>query len=152
MLDVRWLDVFGATRAARGREACSRITKGSKSDCLTVHSPTRHSALALRSIKLVHTLVWALFAGCVLLIPILSYFDYLLAAASLVGVVLVEVIILLFNRLSCPLTNVAARYTDDRRANFDIYLPEWLARHNKSIFGLLYALGSLYLVARWATS
>jgi hypothetical protein len=31
-----------------------------------------------------------------------------------------------------------ARYTDDRHYNFDIYLPEWLAKHNKSIFGALY--------------
>ena len=46
-----------------------------------------------------------------------------------------------------PLTAVAARYTDDRRANFDIYLPEWLARYNKQIFGPLYAMGVAYLVA-----
>jgi hypothetical protein len=32
-------------------------------------------------------------------------------------------------------TAVAARYTDDRRTNFDIYLPEWLARYNRQIFG-----------------
>jgi hypothetical protein len=47
------------------------------------------------------------------------------------------------------LTGIAARYTDDRRANFDIYLPEWLARHNKTIFGALYLLGLAYLLARW---
>ena len=44
---------------------------------------------------------------------------------------------------SCPLTSIAARYTDDRRANFDIYLPEWLARHNKAVFGALYVAGIL---------
>jgi hypothetical protein len=46
-------------------------------------------------------------------------------------------------------TAVAARYTDDRRANFDIYLPEWLARQNKEIFGPLYAAGVVYLVAMY---
>jgi hypothetical protein len=30
--------------------------------------------------------------------------------------------------MRCPLTGIAARYTDDRRDNFDIYLPPWLAR------------------------
>ena len=40
-----------------------------------------------------------------------------------------------------PLTTVAARCTHERRANFDIYLPEWLARYNKHIFGALYAAG-----------
>jgi hypothetical protein len=55
--------------------------------------------------------------------------------------------VLLFNRMRCPLTGVAARYTDDRRDNFDIYLPEWLARHNKTIFGTLYVAGVLLTVA-----
>lgn len=47
------------------------------------------------------------------------------------------------------LTAVAARYTDDRRVNFDIYLPEWLARYNKQIFGPLYLAGVTYLVMRY---
>ena len=33
---------------------------------------------------------------------------------------------LVVNRWRCPLTSAAERYTTDRRANFDIYLPEWL--------------------------
>ena len=104
---------------------------------------------ALRSIKLIHTVVWALFASCILLIPILTYLGYILAAVLLVGFVLVEVVVLLFNGLRCPLTTVASRYTDDRRDNFDIFLPEWVARHNKSIFGPLYLVGSIYALARW---
>jgi hypothetical protein len=53
--------------------------------------------------------------------------------------------------MSCPLTDVAAKYTSDRRANFDIYLPEWLARHNKMIFGLLYLVSLGYLIVSWFT-
>lgn len=49
----------------------------------------------------------------------------------------------------CPLTDVAARYTEDRRDNFDIYLPEFLARHNKLIFGVLYVAGLFVLLVRW---
>ena len=60
-----------------------------------------------------------------------------------------EVSVLLANRMRCPLTGVAARYTDDRSANFDIYLPVWLARHNKLIFGSLFVLDEMYLVSRW---
>jgi hypothetical protein len=30
-----------------------------------------------------------------------------------------------------------------------MYLPEWLARYNKQIFGPLYALGVAYLVMRY---
>ena len=52
------------------------------------------------------------------------------------------------NRWSCPPTGVAARYFDDRRVNCDIYLPEWLGRYSKQIFGLLYIIGVAYAVAR----
>lgn len=58
-------------------------------------------------------------------------------------------LILTFNRMRCPLTDVAARYTDERRANFDIYLPEWLAQNNKVIFGALYIGGVLLTVSTW---
>jgi len=57
--------------------------------------------------------------------------------------------VLLLNGGRCPLTPVAARYTTDRRANFDIFLPEWLARHNKALFGSLYLAGSAFVVYRW---
>ena len=44
---------------------------------------------------------------------------------------------------------VAAAYTPARRPNFDIYLPEWLARHNKEVFGTLFLAGVLLALARW---
>ena len=109
----------------------------------------RHRTGVLRAIKLVHTVIWAFFAGCIVAVPVLALLDRYLAAAVLAGIVLVEVVIIVANAWRCPLTGVAARYTDDRRDNFDIYLPEWLARHNKVIFGLLYAGGVLLTLGRW---
>ena len=53
------------------------------------------------------------------------------------------------NGWRCPLTAVASRYTDERRDNFDIYLPNWLASHNKLIFGALYVAGVAFALARW---
>ncbi len=44
---------------------------------------------------------------------------------------------------------LASRSTDDRRDNFDIYLPLWLARHNKVIFGTLFAAGLVFTAALW---
>ena len=67
----------------------------------------------------------------------------------LVGAVLVEVLVLVANRMRCPLTDVAAKFTDDRRDNFDIFLPLWLARHNKRIFGTLFALDLMLTLALW---
>lgn len=107
---------------------------------------------SLRKIKLVHTVIWAFFVACILAIPLLTALSQLRLAALFALIVAVEVAVLLLNRMSCPLTGVAARYTDDRRANFDIYLPEWVARHNKTIFGSLYVAGVLLLIVRWLAS
>lgn len=103
----------------------------------------------LRSIKLVHTAAWALFAGAILLIPVAAVLGAWTAALFLIGLVLLECLILVANRMRCPLTGVAARYTDDRRPNFDIYLPEWLAQYNKHIFGTLYIVGVLFTLYMW---
>jgi len=111
---------------------------------------TRSIAGSLRRIKLVHTVVWAFFAGCILAIPICAALRQIGVAGVLIAIVLVEVLVLAVNGLRCPLTGIAAQYTEDRRDNFDIYLPEWLARHNKVIFGLLYLFGILVTIARWA--
>jgi hypothetical protein len=103
----------------------------------------------LRAIKLLHTAVWAGFAGCIVAIPMLTLQGRFRLAAVLAVNVLGEVVVLAVNRWRCPLTPMAARYTDDRRANFDIYLPEWLARYNKEIFGPLYVAGVVFLAVRW---
>ena len=110
------------------------------------------NVVALRVVKLVHTLAWVLFAGCIVALPIVAWQRHFLAAAVLIAVVLVEVLVLLANRFRCPLTAVAARYTDDRRDNFDIYLPLWIARYNKHIFGTLFVAGVLFTVIVWRNS
>jgi hypothetical protein len=113
---------------------------------------TSEARRRLRAVKLVHTAVWAVFAGCIAAIPVLAWQQRPGVATVLAGLVLAEVVVLWLNGWRCPLTDVAARYTDDRRANFDIYLPEWLARYNKQIFGPLYAAGLLVLAIRWLAS
>lgn len=103
----------------------------------------------LVAIKLLHTVVWAFFAACVVAIPVAALSGRIQMGALLASVVLAEVVVLALNRWTCPLTPIASRYTADRRDNFDIYLPEWLARHNKTIFGSLYALGLATLLYTW---
>ena len=78
---------------------------------------------ALVGIKLLHTAVWLFFVGCIVAIPIAGALDRYAWAAAFTGLALVECLVLLANRGSCPLTGLAARYTEDRLANFDIYLP-----------------------------
>lgn len=99
---------------------------------------------ALRTIKVAHTIVWAFFVVCIAAIPVMAYLGNHGAAAFFTALVTLEVIVLGINAGRCPLTDVAARFTGDRRANFDIYLPEWLARYNKVIFGGLFVCGLAY--------
>lgn len=99
-------------------------------------------------VKVLHTVAWAFFAGCIIALPVAALTGRFRLAAMLAGAVFVEVAILALNHMKCPLTAVAARYTEDRSDNFDIYLPLWLARYNKQIFGTLFLVGGL--VSLWA--
>ena len=107
------------------------------------------TSAGLRIIKIVHTVIWVFFASCIFAIPILAWYGEYRYAALFIGIVFVEIVVLVFNSWSCPLTRIAARYTDDRRDNFDIYLPEGVARHNKLIFGVIYTASLFYTLARW---
>lgn len=104
---------------------------------------------ALVAIRLLHTAVWAFLAGCILTLPIpalLHRFDW---AIILTVIILVECVVLALNKGRCPLTGLAARFTDERTDNFDIYLPNWVARHNKAIFGTLFVINALFVLWCW---
>ena len=115
----------------------------------TVPGALTSPAFKLTAIKVVHTIVWGFFVACIGAVWLFACDGKLLYALLSIGIVMVEVVVLVLNGLRCPLARIAARYTDDRSANFDIYLPEWLAKNNKAIFGGLYAGGIILTVARW---
>jgi carbon starvation protein CstA len=108
------------------------------------------SPFMLSAIKIAHTIVWGFFVACIAAIWIFAWRGKYLNAALSIGMVSIEAVVLVLNGFHCPLTPIAARYTDNRRANFDIYLPEWLAKRTKPIFGGLYAGGVILTLARWA--
>jgi len=103
----------------------------------------------LTVIKLLHTVIWAALAGCILSLPVLAVFRRFRWAAIITIVVLLECGVLALNGGRCPLTDWAARYTADRASNFDIYLPNWLAEYNKLIFGILFVVGEFVVIACW---
>lgn len=103
----------------------------------------------LTAIKALHTVVWALLAGAIVSLPFLAAHGSFRWAAIFSIVVLVECGILLANGWRCPLTDLAAKYTADRSPNFDIYMPNWLARHNKTIFGTLFLVNEAIVLAKW---
>jgi len=111
-------------------------------------SPSPKPAV-LTAIKVTHTVVWAFFVACTVAIPFSAWRGAHGTAAWFAAIVAVEVIVLAVKGWRCPLSSVASRYTDERRGNFYIYLPNWLATHNKLIFGALYVAGVAFALAQW---
>jgi hypothetical protein len=103
----------------------------------------------LTAIKLLHTLTWAFMVACIVALPVVGVLRRFRWAAILSGIVLLECGVLAVNGGRCPLTDLAARFTNDRAPNFDIYLPNWLAQHNKEIFGVLFIVGELVVLGYW---
>lgn len=58
-----------------------------------------------------------------------------------IGLVIAEGLVLLMFRGRCPLTIIARNYSDSDKDNFDIFLPNWLARYNKRLFTTVYVVG-----------
>lgn len=89
----------------------------------------------LRIIKTVHTAIWVFFNG------VIFYMLYAVLTNKIdrwlwigYGLFILEGIILLVFKFFCPLTLLARKYSDSEKANFDIYLPHWLAKYNKLIY------------------
>ena len=106
----------------------------------------------LRAMKLAHTIIWAFFVLAILSIWALAARGDLVGAAWAIAIVLIEVAILGLNHGRCPLGRIVERYTQDRAANFDIYLPAWLAGRTQPIFGSLFGGGIFFTAVRWATT
>jgi hypothetical protein len=105
----------------------------------------------LRLLKIVHTLIWTIMAAAnftAFYLALVGRYNvwFYLSIVLLAG----EIVIVIFNSWHCPLTDIMAKYTSDRRANFDIYLPEWLARNNIKVFSVLMALEVIVLAAQRA--
>ena len=103
----------------------------------------------LHVIKVLHTVAWALFASAIVALPVAAWRSAFHVAFGLIGLISIELATLAAHHGNCPLTAVAARYTSERQPNFDIYLPVWLARWNKWIFGTMLAGGLLLTAALW---
>jgi hypothetical protein len=65
------------------------------------------------------------------------------------GLIGLETIVLLMFKMMCPLTVMARRYSDSAKDNFDIYLPNWLARYNKLIYSIIVGTILIILFSRW---
>jgi len=99
----------------------------------------------LVKVKILHTAIWIFFN----IVLIYLYYAVITNQIGLlfwlgIGAFAVELIVLLIYKWNCPLTFVARNYSDSNLDNFDIYLPIWVARHNKTIYSIL--LGILLII------
>lgn len=89
-------------------------------------------------VKFLHTLIWVFYSVVIfymLYAVIIGKIDrWLWIGYGLVGI---ECITLLSFNFSCPLTIIARRYSNSTKDNFDIYLPNWLAKNNKLIYCII---------------
>lgn len=86
-------------------------------------------------VKLIHTLIWIFFN------VVIFYMLYAVIRDEIgllfwigLGLVLLEGLTLLAFKFFCPLTLVARKYSSSTKDNFDIYLPNWLAKYTKLIY------------------
>jgi hypothetical protein len=101
-------------------------------------------------IKIIHTIIW-LFLNAVLF-----YIAYAVIVNKIdkyvwIGIAFIigEGIVLAIFKKMCPLTIIARKYSDSKKDNFDIYLPNWLAKYNKLIyttFFIIILFGIVYRV------
>ena len=103
----------------------------------------------LLGIKLLHTLIWAFLVVVIFYVLYSGIYDKVTTYTWIgIGLVLVEGLVLLIFNKFCPLTLVARQYSDSEKDNFDIFLPNWLAKHNKLIFTAIYVLALLLVLIR----
>jgi hypothetical protein len=100
-------------------------------------------------IKSLHTLVWVAMV-CVIAFVLWSGLTNNISIYSwlAVAIVFIEGLILLIFKGHCPLTDIARKYSSSTKHNFDIFLPEWLAKYNKLIFTLLFSLGLFFMIQK----
>ena len=106
-------------------------------------------ATKLFRLKLLHTIIWVFFNA------VLAYLYYAVLTDQVgylfwigVGMIALECVVLIFNDWSCPLSPIARQYTDNPKDNFDIFLPNWLAKYNIQIYSTLAAILAVLFVVK----
>jgi hypothetical protein len=103
----------------------------------------------LVTIKLIHTAIWLFFN------VVIFYLLYAVLINKIdkwiwigLSLIVMEGFVLLIFKNICPVTLAARKYSSSTRNNFDIYLPEWLARFNKQIYSSIVVVIVIILLFR----
>ena len=103
----------------------------------------------LKAVKIVHTLIWLFFVTAIFYILYSGISNKINVYTWIaIGLIIAEGVVLMLFKMFCPLTLIARKYTDSENDNFDIYLPNWLAKYNKIIFTTIYLAGVIIVFIR----
>lgn len=100
-------------------------------------------------IKIFHTLIWLFFNAVIfylLIAVILNKIDTLVWIC--IALLVLEGLVLVAFKSICPVTLAARKYSNSKKSNFDIYLPEWLATYNKIIYTTIVIIALIILACR----
>ena len=110
---------------------------------------TDHKLKKLIIIKSVHTLVWLFFNA------VIFFLFYAVVTNKIdkwvwigIGLFALEGIVLVLCKMVCPLTIIARKYSNSVKENFDIFLPNWLAKYNKLVYSIFLAIILIILTFR----
>lgn len=114
-----------------------------------ITTQSRENQRRLFLVKLIHTAIWIFFVVAIFYVVYCGIADEIGILTWLAaGAVVLEAVVLALFGMYCPLTLIARKYSDSEKDNFDIFLPNWLARHNKVIFTSIFLTGLLLVVWR----
>ncbi len=103
----------------------------------------------LLAIKLIHTLIWLFFIVVIFYILYSGIFNKMNIYTWIgIGLIFAEGIVLLIFKMFCPLTLIARKYSNSKKDNFDIFIPNWLAKNNKFIFTTIFIIGLIIVLIR----
>jgi len=107
------------------------------------------SKTTLKAIKTIHTVIWLFFN------VVIFYMFYAVVSRKFniwlwigFGLVFLEGLTLIIFKWYCPLTLLAKKYSTSNKDNFDIYLPNWLAKNTKTIYTSLVVIIMIITIAR----
>lgn len=103
----------------------------------------------LTAVKILHTAIWLFFVAAIFYILYSGISNKITIFTWIaIGLIVAEGIVLAVFKMFCPLTIIARKYSDSEKDNFDIYLPNWLAKYNKIIFTTIYLAGVIIVLFR----
>lgn len=118
---------------------------------LVMVSPAQHmtDTTKLNVVKIIHTIIWIFFNVVIFYLLYAVIIDRIDRWAWIcLWLILLECLTLVLYKMICPLTLIARRYSDSQKDNFDIFLPNWLAKYNKLIYGFILFATIVLLIYR----